>query len=439
MSSNSKIITPRKRDRRKADNQNIRFPLYLESEIIEKDRRQYQDRRALGYISEQKLFKGVDWEYVEPLLSPCPIISLKSGEILLSPDTNNDKLYLVRSGRLKITFDLLNSEAESWFIESGDFVGDMSIIDETRPCAYILADGACEVVAVHQDIFWTCISHDVSVSRNMLKIFVERIRQTNQLALIAQEERLRFQHLQKELQAAKDIQLSILPCMPLYQNVNKVRIYGIMNSAKDVGGDFFDVQLINNRYLYISIGDVSGKGMPAALFMVRTITMLRDTISRTNSKLDKIISHVNNTLCENNHTNMFATLFVACIDLEDGSLEYINAGHNPVYIGNQTNGYRFLQESSGILVGIMNNTPYVSATTQMQNGETIFLYTDGVTEAENSNKNLFGDTRLKKILLTLADTDPVELINGISNAITDFVGDTPQSDDITMLAVHYQI
>jgi len=379
MSTNSKIINPRKSDRRKADNQNIRFPLYLESEIIEKDRRQHKDRRALDYISEQKLFQGVIWEHVEPLLSPCPIINLKPGAILLSPDTNNDKLYLVRSGRLKITFDL-SSEAESWFIESGDFVGDMSIIDETRPCAYILADEACEVVAVHQDVFWACISHDVSVSRNMLKIFVERIRQTNHLALIAQEERLRFQHLQKELQAAKDIQLSILPCMPLCQDVNKARIYGIMNSAKDVGGDFFDVQLIKERYLYISVGDVSGKGMPAALFMVRTITMLRDTISRQNSKLDKIICHVNNTLCENNLTNMFATLFVACIDLEDGSLEYVNAGHNPVFIGNQAKGYSLLQESNGILVGIINNTPYVSATTQMQNGETIFLYTDGVAK-----------------------------------------------------------
>lgn len=429
-------LKARKTDRRKRTRRKIIFPLEMpDGRIIEEDRRTHSDRRANAFISEQTLFQEVTWDFIESLLEICPRKNLAPGEILLSPQEQNENLFLICSGQLQVHLD--SPEAEGGFpINAGEFTGDMSIIDGKLPSAYVVANQPTEVVAVHKDVFWESVTKDPTVARNMMAMFVDRIRHGNEAALAALEKELRYEHLQKELQAAHDIQNSMLPKLPLLNGVPKIKAHAIMEAARDVGGDFFDALALDEKRIYVAVGDVSGKGMPASLFMVKTITVLRDCIYR-GCNLEEIASNVNNSLCEGNESNMFTTAFIAILNIETGELEYVSGGHNPILIGNQKNGYEYLEKTKGILMGVMPNAPYSVGKRLMQPGETLVLYTDGVTEAENVNQELFGDEPFQQLLGTLPEKNPETLITVVRQKLADHAGDAPQSDDITLLALHY--
>ena len=429
-------LKARKADRRIRTRRKIIFPLELpDGRIIEEDRRSHPDRRANAFISEQTLFQEVTWDFIESLLEICPHRTLSPGEVLLSPTEQNEFLFLIRSGRLLVHLD--SPEAEGGFpINAGEFTGDMSIIDGKLPSAYVVADQPTEVVAVHKDVFWESVTKDPTVARNMMAMFVDRIRHGNEAALAALEKELRYEHLQKELQAAHEIQSSMLPKLPLLSTVPHIKAHAIMEAARDVGGDFFDALALDEKRVYIAVGDVSGKGMPASLFMVRTITLLRDCVFR-GCDLGEIASNVNNSLCEGNDSNMFTTVFIAILNIETGELEYISGGHNPILIGNQKNGYEYLEKTKGILMGVMPNAPFTVGKRTMHPGETLVLYTDGVTEAENINKELFGDEPFQKLLGTLPDQHPETLVSVVREILADHAGEAPQSDDITLFALHY--
>ena len=431
-------IIPRQADRRQtSEPDNHTFPLNLpDGSIVDSERRHQLDRRANAFIAKQSLFHGVPWSFIEPCLAQCPTLELKKGEVLLSPLEVNEHLYLVRSGRLRVHLDSPDSEGK-YPIEEGNFAGDISIIDGNPPSAYVVAEAPSSVLAIHKDIFWERVAANPIITRNMLAMFVDRMRTGNKDALESLEKELRFEHLQKELEAAHDIQMSLLPRAPFFEGVEQIKAHAIMEAARDVGGDFFDVLPIDHRRLYLAVGDVSGKGMPAALFMTRAMTLLRDCIYR-GCDLETLANDVNNSLCENNHTNMFTTAFIAILDLESGELSYISGGHNPALIGNRTNGFNYLPQPKGILMGVMPDAPYEVKQHNMRPGQTLVLYTDGVTEAENMNKEFFGDDNFRNLLGTLPSEEPEQLIDGIRRSVADHAGEAPQSDDITVLALHYQ-
>ncbi len=435
MQNDTPTFRPRKADRRKPLSHKVIFPIELpDGSVIEGERRQALDRRANGIIARQSLFHEVTWDFIETLIEQCPLLTLQAGELLLSPERDNDHLYLVKSGKLMAHLEAADSE-EGFPIFAGQFTGDMSIIDGKRPSAFVVAETDTTVVAVYKDIFWSSVTRDPTVARNMMALFAERIRIGNESALAALEKELTYRHLQKELESAHNIQLSMLPRLPLLVDVERVRAHAYMKAARDVGGDFYDVIKLDDKHIYMAIGDVSGKGMPASLFMVKTMTLLRDCIFRS-CDLSLAAFNVNNALCENNDSNMFVTLFMALLDTESGRLNYINAGHNNIYMGNNQQGYTALKNTNGILMGVMENIDYELGQAQLEQGQTLVLYTDGVTEAENISKALYGEEFFVSELASLPAENPVAMIEGILDSLTRHVKDAPQSDDITLVSLH---
>ena len=243
----------------------------------------------------------------------------------------------------------------------------------------------------------------------------------------AQKERI-----ESELRIARDIQMSMVPTD--FPTRSDIDIYGSMTPAKAVGGDLYDFFFSGNQ-LYFCIGDVSGKGVPAALFMSVTKSLFRAYASEEQMP-DRIVSHMNKSLSEDNKICMFVTLFVGILDLTTGELRYCNAGHEaPFIIGKEP---RQLPVNRTFPVGAVRKATYQTQTAVIEPQSTILLYTDGVTEAMNAENQMFGSDRITDNLTQAIQTGqqaPKTVIEGLIQSIHDFVGDTEQSDDITLLAI----
>ena len=243
--------------------------------------------------------------------------------------------------------------------------------------------------------------------------------------------------IESELQVASGIQMGMLPKdFPTSQERDDVQLYASLTPAKDVGGDLFDFY-IRDEKLFFCIGDVSGKGVPASLFMAVTRSVFR-TVSAHESMPDRIVATLNATMADMNETNMFVTLFVGVLDLPTGRMRYCNAGHDaPLLVGQ---GVGVLPCDSNIPAGFMPSWKYTLQETQIFTGTTIFLFTDGLTEAEDSTHALFKMERVNEVAkqaLANHQEEPRQLIAVMTDAVHQFVGDAEQSDDLTMMAIQY--
>ena len=233
---------------------------------------------------------------------------------------------------------------------------------------------------------------------------------------------------ESELDIARHIQKSALSTT--YPENPAFKIATTMIPARQVGGDFYDFFFIDENKFAVVIADVSGKGIPAALYMMKAITLIKN-MSRSKLSLDIIFRCVNEQLCEGNDTCMFVTAFMAIIDLTNGRTTYVNAGHNPPLIGNK-DGYKFMTPKKNVVLGVNPQAIYVEEEINLVAGDHLFLYTDGITEAENKSYKFYGENRLLKIFAKAHDK-PQNNINMVLKDIQKFVKDNPQSDDITML------
>ena len=244
--------------------------------------------------------------------------------------------------------------------------------------------------------------------------------------------------LENQLRIASNIQMALLPkVFPPYPERSDVDIHAMLSPAKAVGGDLYDYY-IRDEKLFFCIGDVSGKGVPASLVMAITRTLFRNVISHE-SKPHRVLSAINETLCEENSTNVFVTFFVGVLDLPTGRLRYSNAGHEaPILIGDKVDP---LPCDANLPLGTLSGWTFTEQETFVDTGHTIFLYTDGLTEAEDSTHKMFGKQRLLSNLvgyLTSDDgTTPKSLIEKMSSAVQHYVDGAEQSDDLTLLAIHY--
>ncbi|MBU1996441.1 MAG: SpoIIE family protein phosphatase, partial [Candidatus Omnitrophica bacterium] len=256
-----------------------------------------------------------------------------------------------------------------------------------------------------------------------LKEYISKLQETT-----AAKERI-----ESELSIAREIQVSILPrTFPAFPDRKEFDIYATMEPAKEVGGDFYDFCMIDEKKLYFVIGDVSGKGVPAALFMMIAKTLLKNEALR-GSSASEILCNVNNIIALDNSTSMFATVFCGILDIETGELEFSNAGHNPPLFYTQANGFEFLTIIKGFVLGPMPDFTFKSEKIKLNKGDCFFLYTDGVTEAMNPAKELFSEERFLSVSSNLQDQDIRFIVSGVREDITRFVKTEPQSDDITML------
>jgi sigma-B regulation protein RsbU (phosphoserine phosphatase) len=243
--------------------------------------------------------------------------------------------------------------------------------------------------------------------------------------------------IESELRIASNIQMAMLPkIFPPYPERDDIEVFGSLTPAKAVGGDLYDFY-IRDEKLFFCIGDVSGKGVPASLVMAVMRTHFR-TVSAHESAPDRILMTINEALSPDNDSNMFVTLFVGVLDLPTGRLYYSNAGHDaPLLIGN---GESKLPVEANIPIGVMAGWKYKSQEMLINPQTTIFLYTDGLTEATNKDNELFGLERVEKLARTLTtpdDQQPSLMLKRMTAAVETFVGDAEQSDDLTMLAIRY--
>ena len=245
--------------------------------------------------------------------------------------------------------------------------------------------------------------------------------------------------IESELKVAHNIQMSMLPkTFPPYPDREDIDIFGQLTPAKAVGGDLFDFY-IRDEQLYFCIGDVSGKGVPASLFMAVTRSLFRN-VSNHQSKPHLIMKALNDSLVESNEMNMFVTLFVGVLDLQTGLLRYCNAGHDaPLLIGLQR--VDVLPCDSNLPIGVIADFDFSEQTILIDKYTTIFLFTDGLNEAENCHQEQFGDDRIMNVaqgLLGMGHHRPTHVVRHMTDAVHTFVGTAEQSDDLTMLAIQYK-
>ena len=241
-----------------------------------------------------------------------------------------------------------------------------------------------------------------------------------------------------ELDIAKHIQASMLPCIfPAFPDRKEIDIYATMDPAKEVGGDFYDFFMVDERHLAIVMADVSGKGVPAALFMVIGKTLIKDHTT-PDRDLGKVFSAVNNMLCEANSEGLFITAFEGVLDLVTGEFNYVNAGHEMPYICKAGGNFEAYKIRPGFVLAGMEDMRYKAGTMQLEVGDKIFQYTDGVTEATNINNELYGMDRLGVILNKVKNGTPHEILPAVKRDIDEFVGEADQFDDITMLCLEYK-
>jgi len=244
--------------------------------------------------------------------------------------------------------------------------------------------------------------------------------------------------IRHELDIASEIQQSILPStFPPYPERRDFEIFAEMLPAREVGGDFYDFFLIDDNHLALVIGDVSGKGVPAALFMAVTRTLLKSTALAGRSPA-QCLQRVNNLLCLENASEMFVTVFYGILDTRTGNLAYSNGGHNPPYVLRSDGRAELLAGTGDMVLGALEQSAYREKTATLGAGEAIFLYTDGVTEAMDAAGTLFSDQRLAALLGEVNAATPEQVIRGVVESVKRHSGETPQSDDITALAVRYR-
>ena len=241
-----------------------------------------------------------------------------------------------------------------------------------------------------------------------------------------------------ELDIAAHIQSSMLPCIfPPFPDRHEFDIYATMTPAKEVGGDFYDFFMVDERHLAIVMADVSGKGVPAALFMVIGKTLIKDH-TQPGADLGTVFSEVNDILCASNSEGMFITAFEGVLDLVTGEFRFVNAGHEIPFISRAGGAFEPHKIRAGFVLAGMEGLRYRAGVMELMPGDKLFQYTDGVTEATSAAKELYGMERLQNVLASVSDKAPQEILPAVKTDIDRFVGTAPQFDDITMLCLEYK-
>lgn len=241
------------------------------------------------------------------------------------------------------------------------------------------------------------------------------------------------ERIESELRIARDIQMSMVPSE--FPTCNRLDIFAKMMPAKEVGGDLYDTQLVDGCRLYFCVGDVSGKGVPASLFMAQTIRLFRAMAKQGTSPAD-MATYLNMELCENNDSMMFVTMFIGMIELETGRLDFCNCGHNPPVIGCGTPQAHYIDMQPNIPIGLWSEMTFKDETIDDIYDKPFFIYTDGLNEAENQSKQQLGDNRLLDYLRQTPFSDAKKLINGLTTFVEQHRDGTEPNDDLTMFCLH---
>ena len=286
-----------------------------------------------------------------------------------------------------------------------------------------ITEGKLEtVVDVRSNEEFDALSNDINATVDTLKRYIKEA-----------EERI-----DAELAFAKAIQHAALPSVfPPYPERKEFEIFASMHTAKEVGGDFYDFYFVDDENLAFLIADVSGKGIPAAMFMMTAKTFIK-SYAESGVSVEEVFTYANAKLCEGNDAGMFVTAWMGILNTKTGHVQFANAGHNPPLVRHADGTYEYLKSRAGFVLAGMEGVRYRKNELTLAPGDAIYLYTDGVTEATNLNEELYGEERLQTVLNLYKDATPEIICAEVKIDVDKFVGEAPQFDDITMLAIRYK-
>ncbi|MCB9283425.1 MAG: SpoIIE family protein phosphatase [Lewinellaceae bacterium] len=387
-------------------------------------------------ITTFSLFQGFSPEEVWKILASGKVVQLKPGEILISPGTANDTLYLLIDGELRVVLEKDGVEV-SIPILPGECLGEMSLVVGGPTTALAVAHELSRVLFISEDTFWNQLAVTRNGVRNLLSMMAARLQRNNDALIEKVEEQIKYQLLEKELETAGKIQSNTVPDgNHLFPDRPEVDAFALIHQARDVGGDFYDALALDDDHLYMAIGDVSGKGMPAALFMMRIFTSLRLLIGNK-TPFEDVLPSVNNMLARKNEDMMFVSIFAGVLNVRTGLFRYVNAGHNPPFAALGGDDFKLLNLPKGPLLGILDRAKFPVTELKLAPGDALLLYTDGISEATNSDRLMFGEDRIRLAL----NREYHELMSGLvlslKNAVETFVNTAPQHDDYTLFALRY--
>ena len=269
-------------------------------------------------------------------------------------------------------------------------------------------------------------------------VFSASVKRDRSVIVEQEAEAQKTERLSMELELAKTIQSNMLPnTYPVFPERKEFDVYARTEPAKELGGDFFDFQMIDRDHLALIIADVAGKGIPAAMFMMASKIIIHNMAKNRNHDPAKILKAVNKQIGANNHSDMFVTLWLGILEISTGLLSAANAGHEYPCLMHKNRDFILLKDPHGLVLGAMDKTEYRSYEIQLVPGDTVFLYTDGVTEAMNAENEEFGLERMVDALNLELDVPVAKLVDNVRGAVGAFVGDAPQADDITMMVLRY--
>jgi sigma-B regulation protein RsbU (phosphoserine phosphatase) len=349
----------------------------------------------------------------------------KKGQHLFRIGDPAEKLFFIASGLVRLPE--LNR-----VMKAGQVLGEVGIFSPNRSrSASALVEEDVDTYTMGREEVCRLMRDDPGLATSLIEVVLRRMLGQLKTEVEARE------RINAELRIARNIQASMLPrVFPPFPDRKDFEIYAIMEPASEVGGDFYDFCLVEENRLCVLVGDVSGKGVPGALLMAVSKTLLRNEAMQGFST-SEILARVNNVLCADNHECMFLTVFCLILNTRTGEAECCSGGHNPPLFRSSDGDLRFLDAEPGLLVGYEEGFRWESKTLRFRPGDIIFLYTDGVTEAENCNREPFSQERLLSSISGTQGSDLHQMLDKVRQGIAGHAQGQAQSDDITLLALKY--
>jgi len=392
----------------------------------------------LAHIRGLPLFAAVEPSSLAQAMGHCRVLELEADAVLLQPGQHNATIFVLLEGKASVRLPGETGEAAGGApipIGVGESVGELSAIDREPVSAEVRSDAACRFLCIGREVFWQELAPLPGVAEALLRGLSTRLRNTNRMALEAQRRSLELAHLQKELAAARKLQESLLPLAPpLLPEGHRLRAATRMRSASAASGDLFDLVPLDGDRLFLCIGDVTGHGMGAALFMARTIGLVRLLAHQIHAP-GELMAALNDRLCDSRSNGPYVTMFCGVLDGTTGHFTYANAGHCPP-LKLQPDQITPLPVPRGVLLGAFPGVPYQEMEAQLAPGEGLLLYTDGLTEAENRQGEPFG---MERCLQVSGTAEPDALLDQLLDGWSRFAEADPPADDCALLAIQRKI
>ncbi len=427
---------PRGPDRRKRASP-AGVPLWRgDGTLVLADERQGVDRRIRGFISQFEVFRGAPYQLVEDAIAGCRIVRYPDGEVLLRPGERSDKLTFVLSGRLRVHPDAPDS-ANFSTIGAGDFAGELSVIDGEPVSAYVVADSDCRVLLVDADTLFGRLLNVPEVSRKFMMTLSGRVRSTSVHIIAHLRDEMEEERRGRDLELAREIRADLLPDeRSLFPARAEFDCAARTRAAGAFGGGFCDALCVDSTRLLMVAGTAHGQALPAALMMVRTLTILRRETARTT--LPRAVEHLNRALFAGNDGGLSVSLSCALLDIATGTLTYVDAGHGAPTVALGTGHFARLAATSGPPIGVVEGATYADGAVRLPPGSALLLHTAGLTGARAAGGGPFGDDRLLAALDGAREGSATGLVGAAIAAVERCAGDAAPEDDIGVLALRYR-